>query len=79
MEIQMADASQIDDAVRSTWHIKDGSHKGHTAAVYSAKHNCGAYQIDVECSCGAKYENAINGCWQNGHQRAESGDTALMP
>ena len=77
--IKMADASKLDDAAWSTWCIKSGPHAGHIAEVYSAKHNCGAYQIDVTCGCGATYTNAMNGCWQNGHQRPEEGDQALIP
>jgi len=75
---QDADAGQkMDDNGESTWRVEGGPHDGHTVTVRTAKHNCGAYATDIDCSCGAGWSSAMNGCWQWGHQRDEEGDPTL--
>lgn len=74
---QEADAGLLDDSGEQTYKVKGGPHDGHTVEIYTAKHNCGAYAEDVYCSCGAEWHNRMDGCWQHGHQREESGDTSL--
>lgn len=73
----IADGSEIEDGGKATIKPLEGKHAGHTISISSDKHNCGAYQIDAKCSCGATYHNGMNGCWQNGHQRSEEGDQEL--
>lgn len=74
---RIADGGQMDDSSEATFMILDGQHKGHTLVVNTAKHNCGAYGESMLCSCGAHWNNAMNGCWQAGHQRREEGDRRL--
>lgn len=66
-----ADGSQLDDDGVLTARVVGGPHDGHTVTEYTYKYNCGAYEVNVECSCGERYENAMYGCWQYNHQRSE--------
>jgi hypothetical protein len=72
-----ADAGQLDSRGKEVVKYIDGPHKGHTATVRTDKYNCGAWSEEITCSCDAKWENAMNGCWQQGHQREEWGDATL--
>ena len=72
-----ADLSKLDSRGRWTATVEGGPHDGHTIVVKEEKHNCGAYGTKVECSCGARWQSAMNGCWQAGHQRQEAGDAEL--
>lgn len=73
----IADVSQIEDGGLGVAEPISGKHAGHSVTIETAKHNCGAYQEDVTCSCGATFHNRMNGCWQYGHQREQSGDESL--
>lgn len=73
-----ADASQLDDFGEMQVEYATGPHKGHKATLYTEKHNCGAYGESIVCECGATWESAMYGCWQQGHQREESGDESLI-
>lgn len=73
-----ADSSLLEDYGREEYKDVAG-HPGHIVTVFSDKHSCGAYSIVVECSCGSCWQSALEGCWQNAHQREESGDRSLNP
>lgn len=73
----IADGSQIEDGGHGVAEPTDGLHAGHRVTIDTAKHDCGAYQEDASCSCGATFSNRMNGCWQYGHQREQTGDAAL--
>lgn len=73
----IADSGEFDDYGQAEVVILAGPHAGHTAAVGTAKHNCGAYILQAVCSCGARYGNRASGCWQYGHQQEEYGDPEL--
>lgn len=75
----IANAGQIEDSGDAKIEFITGSHKNHTADYLTTKHNCGSWQEDVTCQCGSEWSNAMNGCWQQGHQREESGDESLEP
>ena len=72
-----ADAGQFDDSNVAMCVVVGGPHHGHVVRISTAKHNCGAYDEERECSCGAHWESDMNGCWQCGHQREEGGDETL--
>jgi hypothetical protein len=74
---RFADGRLLADSARAEVLFLGGPHKGHKALVWTSKHSCGAYGTTVECECGRVWENAMNGCWQNYHQRPEAGDKAL--
>lgn len=73
----LADAGEFDSSGLLVAKVKGGPHNGHTVEIDSDKHNCGAYGEAVTCSCGAYWQSAMHGCWQQGHQREEEGDTEL--
>jgi hypothetical protein len=68
-----ADCGQFDDSGKEVFGVAGGKHHGHVVTVYTAKHNCGAYEETHICSCGEEYENGMYGCWQQSHQREERG------
>lgn len=74
---RFAEGRELDDLGEAVIRYTSGPHAGHEAEVRTAKHNCGAYEIDVFCECGAEYKNDVFGCWQWGHQRTGSGDPTL--
>lgn len=60
------------------FHAVTGPHAGHTFKIVAKSvGDCGAFDYQVSCSCGASYADAMNGCWQCGHQRQASGDESL--
>lgn len=75
----IADSRQIEDSGEVNIRYIDGPHAGHIARYKTAKYNCGAYSTVIECQCDHIYASAMNGCWQQGHQRHESGDLELLP
>ena len=72
-----ADCKELDSHGTATATVKGGPHDGHTVTIYTEKHNCGACGEGIECSCGERWQSAMHGCWQWGHQRQEEGDLAL--
>jgi hypothetical protein len=74
---RFADGGVLEDSAEAEVLFLGGPHKGHRAYVSTAKFNCGAYGATVECECGNAWANAMYGCWQNYHQRPESGDSTL--
>ena len=77
VEGQEADAGQLDDWGEAKAVVVGGIHTGHTVTMYTEKHNCGAYGTEIKCSCGAAWQSAMHGCWQQGHQREKEGDLDL--
>lgn len=73
-----ADYGELDSNGEEMLVMYGGAHDMHIAVRITSKHNCGACYEDVYCKCGAEYHNAVNGCWQYGHQREESGDISLL-
>jgi hypothetical protein len=74
----VADAGQFDDSGSAIYRVQGGEHDGHKIVICTEKHNCGAYGESVSCSCGAYWQSAMYGCWQQGHQRQEEGDKSLQ-
>jgi hypothetical protein len=74
---RLADGGILEDSASARVLWLSGPHAGHKAYVYTAKFGCGAYSAVVQCQCGVSWENGMNGCWQNYHQRPESGDSTL--
>lgn len=72
-----ADYSQLDSQGEYTATVEGGDHDGHQVTVFTEKHNCGAYGEIITCSCGEQYQSAMNGCWQQNHQRHEEGSESL--
>ena len=72
-----ADYGELDSQGEYTAIVSGGEHDNHQVKVLTEKHNCGACGQSVECSCGNYWQSAMNGCWQQGHQRQESGDLSL--
>ena len=72
-----ADAGRLNSQGEEIVYFLRGPHAGHIARISSAKFDCGAYYIDVYCSCGASYANDVHGCWQWGHHREGGGDPTL--
>lgn len=72
-----ADGGQLDDYGQAMAVVVGGEHSAHTVEITTEKHNCGAYGSAIVCSCGAKWQSAMYGCWQYNHQRAENGDKEL--
>lgn len=68
------DVGLFDDEAWQDLIVLQGPHMGHIVKVDEYKHNCGAVEINQSCSCGAKYENTMHGCWQMGHQRPGEGE-----
>lgn len=73
----VADNTVFDSGGIATAKIISGFHKGHKVTFETNKFNCGVYAEDVDCSCEMHWHNAMNGCWQNDHQRDEYGDPEL--
>jgi len=72
-----ADFGKMDDYGKEVFKVSGGQHDGHTVTINTEKHNCGAGGEVVECSCGARWQSAMYGCWQQGHQRKEECDPTL--
>ena len=72
-----ADYGALDSYGEATAEVHGGDHDGHTVTITTEKHNCGACGESITCSCGARWQSAMNGCWQWGHQRCERGDAEL--
>jgi hypothetical protein len=70
-----ADAGELESDGIATIEFIDGEHAGHRGRVRSAKFDCGAYSETISClECKQEiFANAMNGCWQWGHQRDEEG------
>ena len=72
-----ADGGKMEDWGEVFTLVLTGEHRGHIVRTTTAKHDCGAYAESQGCDCGAVYRNAMNGCWQQGHQREEEGTRIL--
>ena len=55
-----------------------GPHAGHVAQVTTRRFYCGAFFIDIHCSCGSSYQNDVQGCSFWGHRREGGGDSTLV-
>lgn len=74
---RVSDAGAMDDIGVAIYVAIGGLHDGHIVKIDTEKHGCGAYGEHIQCSCGAKWKSAMNGCWQCDHQREETGDLSL--
>ena len=72
-----ADFGQLDDAGKAFADVEGGPHDGHKVTIITEKHNCDACGWRIRCTCGARWQSSMNGCWQQGHQRKEEGDQML--
>jgi len=77
IEGRSADFGKLDDYGQWTATVVGGPRDSHEVTVMEEKHNCGAHGITVKCSCGVQFQTAMNGCWQQGHQRPKKGDLEL--
>lgn len=69
--------SLIEGHADATVLLIGGPHGGHRAEISTSKHNCGAYAVEIRCSCGKTAMNRINGCPL--HQRDSQSDDAELP
>ena len=67
-----AHCSEIESSGVETGLVSGGLLDGLTIRRETEKYNCGAYSewVTVE-GCTGHFANAMNGCWQYGHQRDE--------
>jgi len=77
VEGSIADAGLLEHYGEAKAVVVGGKHDGHIVEIHTHKHNCGAYGEEIACSCGSEWQNAMNGCWQQQHQRQEEGDSTL--
>ena len=74
---EVADAGLLEHYGNAKAVVVGGKHDGHIVEIHTHKHNCGAYGEEITCLCGSEWQNAMNGCWQQQHQRQEEGDSTL--
>lgn len=63
---RFADSGKISDSAEAVVAIE-----GQEFKVVTRKESCGATSVDIFVGAMCVYENGMNGCWQQGHQRPE--------
>lgn len=74
-----ADSGEVYDRGEEVFIVLDGEHANHVLSVFTAKHDCGAFEETHQCSCGFVYKNQMTGCWQAGHQRKQENEPFSNP
>jgi hypothetical protein len=66
-----ADSRELDDSGLKSGLVTGGVLDGKTVSIYTAKHNCGAWEEEINIAGEGYWRNGMNGCWQCNHQREE--------
>ncbi len=70
---KLAESCLVGDEAEAVGIGVGGVHNEHHMKIRSAKYNCGAYDLVVQCECGAEYASPLHGCWNHRRQQMTAG------